>query len=617
MALTPSFESVRRPISLKIFGIAIALLVLMIVVTLFSSMNLRRVEQQLTLLADSYIRLDQVMGALRAQGLREQIQIERVIRHKVKSDAAIGNARAQDLFKEAGDCEDASLGPVRRKIRDAYADRGEQQLMLYRVTRLCTNVRLARANELVGAALASPTVRADPDQVERFTRIKTELGTVAGAREKYYASFEKYLRRLTAADETAIVALQEELDDRRRDVLRPINSVSRLLAAGTREAAERTQSLETRTQWLGWSITVVACALGLLFAAVITRSLVRPVRELLALTRTIRTGNLDVNIQVKTADEIGQLADSFNHMVGELKQKESIKRIFGKFVDPRIVQNLLLGTPQLAGERQVMSVFFSDIEGFTAICEDLTPTAAVRLLNEYFTLMSESIHAEQGIIDKYIGDSVMAFWGPPFVTRGDFAALACHAALAQQACVPRLQNALPEILGRRRNLPVIRARMGIATGDVTVGSIGSEESRTYTVIGDTVNLASRLEGANKLYHTQILICEDTWRLAGAAIEAREVDTIRVVGKSDAVRVYELLARTGELTPAVADLRTRYDTALHFYRAHKLDDALRALEECLTINPADGPSLVWRDRIRGLIAGTLTEPRDGVWSLTQK
>jgi len=343
------------------------------------------------------------------------------------------------------------------------------------------------------------------------------------------------------------------------------------------------------------------------------------VRELLSLTKDIRAGNLDVIIQIKTSDEIGQLADSFNHMVGELKQKELIKKMFGKYVDPRIVQGLLLDHQPLihGGERQLMTVFFSDLEGFTVVCEALTPTGVVRLLNQYFSLMAEPIRAQQGIIDKYIGDSVMAFWGPPFTSASDHAAFACHAALDQQACVPKLQNMLPEVLGIRKNLPNIRVRMGIATGDVTVGSIGSEDTRSYTVIGDTVNLASRLEGANKQYGTQILISEDTRKLAGKAIEAREIDAIRVVGKTDPVRVYELIGRTGDISPKTAELCTHYERGLAHYRKCEWGEARCAFEECLKIKPEDGPSLLFVDRIRLLEGQTLTERWDGVWTLTEK
>jgi class 3 adenylate cyclase len=144
--------------------------------------------------------------------------------------------------------------------------------------------------------------------------------------------------------------------------------------------------------------------------------------------------------------------------------------------------------PAERGERQVMTVFFSDLQDFTRLCEGLTPDAAVRFLNRYFSLMSEVIRTRQGIVDKYIGDSVMAFWGPPFTDAADHATLCCLAALEQMARMEAFRAWLPEMFGVAHGLPVVNVRMGIASGEVTVGNIGSETSRGYTVIA-TVNLA--------------------------------------------------------------------------------------------------------------------------------
>lgn len=611
-------ELVRHPISLKIFGIAVGLLVLMIIVTLLSSINLRQVGQQLELLSDYYIELDQLMGDMRAQTLREVIQIERVLHSKPKITGD-GDAEAANFHKEASDCNPDAMRAVRRKIRQTYAERGEQQLMLYRVNRLCTNARLASANALVEQALALPQVRAEPDQVARFTSIKAELADIPRARDKLHENFEKYLAELADGDAESLALAQERIDERRQEVSRGISAISRALHAGTQEAADRTTSLEHRTQWLSWSVTLGACVLGLVVAYLITRNLVRPVRELVGLTKAIRAGDLNIHVQIKTSDEIALLADSFNHMVGEMRQKEQVEKIFGKYVDPRIVQGLLHDQQHFVqgGERQHMSVFFSDIEGFTTACESLTPDAAVRLLNQYFSLMAEPIRAQRGIIDKFIGDSVMAFWGPPFSSATEHATQACLAALEQQARVPKFQAMLPDVLGIRKNVPVINVRMGIATGDVTVGSIGSDDARSYTVIGDNVNLASRLEGANKVYGTRILISEDTRKLAGDLIEVREIDIIRVMGKTDPVPIYELLGKAGEISPQTARLREHFERGLRSYRACQWDEANAEFDECLRINPEDGPSSLFLNRVRTFREQAPPQDWDGIWTMTEK
>jgi len=176
---------------------------------------------------------------------------------------------------------------------------------------------------------------------------------------------------------------------------------------------------------------------------------------------------------------------------------------------------------------------------------------------------------------------------------------------------------LPELTGMRRDVPTIRARMGLATGEVTVGSIGSEDARSYTVMGDTANLASRLEGANKAYGTATMITEETRTLAGDAIEVRELDRVRVMGRSEAVRVFELLARKGALAPAVAQLRDAFEAALALYRIQKWDEAQRGFERCLALDPADGASKVFLERIGRLRAQPPGAGWDGAWTLDSK
>ena len=158
-------------------------------------------------------------------------------------------------------------------------------------------------------------------------------------------------------------------------------------------------------------------------------------------------------------------------------------------------------------------MFFSDIKGFSGLGELLTATTLVKLLNTYFSEMTAAIHARNGIIDKFVGDGLMAFWTAPFSRGESHATDACLAALAQQRAIRELREHLSDVLGLRRDLPEFSVRMGLATGDLVVGTIGSTDARSFTVIGDTVNLASRLEGANKTYETNILVDEGTFQLA--------------------------------------------------------------------------------------------------------
>jgi PAS domain S-box-containing protein len=228
--------------------------------------------------------------------------------------------------------------------------------------------------------------------------------------------------------------------------------------------------------------------------------------------------------------------------VTEQRKRKKVKRLFGEYLDPRIVDGILNGELETSGIRQTMTVSFCDLEGFTGLGEALDASALIEFVNLYLAVMLPPIGLHGGVTDKYIGDAIMAFWGPPFTRRGDPAVEACHAALEQR-------DALAELRRRARDeLGVVDAerldmRCGIATGDVVAGSIGPPQSRNYTVIGDRVNLAARLEGANKTLGSRILVCEETCRRASRDFLFRELDTIQVRGRVRRERVFELVARS--------------------------------------------------------------------------
>lgn len=372
-------------------------------------------------------------------------------------------------------------------------------------------------------------------------------------------------------------------------------------------------------EYMGYVLFAVAALLGLGIGTTVATAVIRTLRRLVEAAQAVEAGELSRLVPVSSSDEIGQLATSFNAMVVELRAKERIKDTFGKFIDPRIVSGLIgSGSEQIDhADRRVVTVFFSDIMGFTAISEQLTAAAMVNLLNHYFDAVTRCIRADNGIVDKYIGDAVMAFWSPPFSPGDSHAAAACLAALAQQEAIRILQADLPNIVGLRRNAPNLLVRMGIATGEVVVGTIGSPVSKSFTVIGDTVNLASRLEGVNKVYGTRVIIAEDTLRLAQVEVEARELDLITVAGKTEPVRIYELLSPFGKLDPDDAMLREEFAVGLAAYRARDWDEAGCRFEQCLKLKPDDGPSALFSKRIGTLRAHPPPPDWGGVWRFTHK
>lgn len=395
-------------------------------------------------------------------------------------------------------------------------------------------------------------------------------------------------------------------------------AVRRELGGLTERAAKKIFAAQHNDFVYSFALFAAAGVLGLGFSAAVAGRVVSRLRQLLDGTKSLENGHPVVMVPVATRDEIGQLTRAFNRMSEGLRERERIKDTFGKFIDPRIVPRLV--GPEANGdqaERRTVTIFFSDIKGFSSISEQLTAGAMVNLLNGYFSAVTEAIRTYGGIIDKYIGDGVMAFWAPPFTPGDEHAAAACHAALAQQAAIAALRPEIPNLTGLRRDTPDLVVRMGIATGEVVIGTIGSPTAKSYTVIGDTVNLASRLEGVNKLYSTGIILSEETRRLAGQQIEVRELDVVTVVGKTEPVRIYELMAMASELEPPRVQLREAFQAGLAAYHTRCWDEAEGHFRECLKIVPADGPATLFLERIAHLRADPPPEGWDGIWRMSTK
>ena len=392
--------------------------------------------------------------------------------------------------------------------------------------------------------------------------------------------------------------------------------IRRGLASLTERA---TRSVLTRQQlntYLSFALFIAACGIGLGISAVGSAQAVSGLRQLVASARAIASGANSEPVVILTRDEVGELARSFNFMVEELRSREHIKDTFGKFVDPRLI-NQLVGNGADLAERRTLTVFFSDIADFSGISEQLTASTLVNLLNSYFSEVATVIHEHRGFIDKYIGDAVMAFWISPFSAGDAHASDACLAALAQQEAIVALRAKLPEITGMRRNPPKLEIRMGIATGEAVVGTVGSSSSRSYTVVGDTVNLASRIESITKVYRCSIILSEETFKLAQDVIEARELDIINVAGKTEPIRIYEAMSRAGALQPEQIALRDLFAEALAAYRRRDWDDAQSRFESCLRHAPQDRPSHLFLERIA--ILRNEAPPADwgGVWHFSEK
>jgi class 3 adenylate cyclase len=573
----------QRPIRLKIFSITMALLGLMVVVTWLSVLNFRQLNNQVRALSDYYLPLQEQVASIEILVRQQMVHMERIL-------AGMEAARPNPGFL----AQESSNFDNRGINADQIVDSSQ---------RLLQEAKAAKDIELDWVTLAV---------------LDQQLPSIQTSRQRFHAAFRMFQIEAEEGNLRSEKIVRDTLLKEKDNVDIEIGKTIDLLNKLTRDTAAEAKAEEQRATRLNWIITAIATALGLIFAWAVSRALVESVKRLLGGTQAVEGGDLDVEIHVNTRDELAMLATSFNHMVVGLREKEHIRETFGKYVDPRVVRVLLENRlPADGGESQVMSVFFSDLEGFTRMCEGLTADAAVRFLNRYFSFMAEVIQARQGIIDKYIGDSVMAFWGPPFTDQATHAELCCAAALDQLARLDDFRKSLPDLLGVRQGLPVVNVRMGIATGEVTVGNIGSESSRGYTVIGDTVNQASRLEQANKFYGTQILVNEDTHRLAGDDLVFREIDSLRVAGKMEPVRVFELMGFRRGQTEAQRQLINAFDRGLAAYRKQDWDAADAAFREGLIIVPADHPCQVFLDRIEAFRKSPPAADWDGEWIAAHK
>ncbi|MCB2200345.1 adenylate/guanylate cyclase domain-containing protein [bacterium] len=315
-----------------------------------------------------------------------------------------------------------------------------------------------------------------------------------------------------------------------------------------------------------------------------------------------------------TSIVIAYLATTLYHAILEQREKAMIRGMFAQYVPQKVVSELIQNPDmlKLGGERRRMTALFTDVAGFTSISEKMSPEELVGLLNEYLSEMSNIILDNEGIIDKYEGDLIMAEWGAP-VFFEDHATWACRAALKMQRRLGELRGGWEE-----RGIPRLASRVGINTGPMIVGNMGCLEVFDYTVMGDAVNLASRLEGANKSYGTTIMIGPETWADVNETFVTRMLDDLRVKGKGEPVRVYELMGEDlDNLLTGHRDVIPLYNEGIELYRSRMFAEGKAKFEQALAIDPEDGPSKTYLERCIICIENPPPDDWDCVFELTEK
>lgn len=293
------------------------------------------------------------------------------------------------------------------------------------------------------------------------------------------------------------------------------------------------------------------------------------------------------------------------------RDREKMRGTWSRYMSPKLVDLLIQDQGVLAAGNREVTVFFCDLAKFTSLSERFPPQELVDMLNVYFTLMTDILFGHDITFDKYIGDCIMAYGNAP-LEQPDHAVQTCRAALKQLAALPGLHKQFAE-----RGWPPLDFRIGLHTGTVLYGDLGSQTRSNYTIMGDTVNVASRLEGANKLFGTKILISETTHQAAQNEMEVRELDFLRVEGKTRPIRVFELAAVKGELTPVKREAFSIFSDALRLYRERRFAEARAEFLRVTLLLPNDRPSNLYIDRCDQFMRTPPPPDWDGVFVMTSK
>jgi class 3 adenylate cyclase/HAMP domain-containing protein len=395
----------------------------------------------------------------------------------------------------------------------------------------------------------------------------------------------------------------------------------------TEERAVFYSDIDVITRYTGL-IVLAASALSIVLLTLFARRLTSPLARVADTMESIISENdLTARVPVEYRDETGRLAHTFNIMIGELdkayqrikgyaleavlaqKKERKIRSFFQKFVPPHVIDQMVANPESmLVGDNRPLAILFSDIRGFTTISEGMLPDDLVNSLNRYFATQVDIVIGRGGIVDKYLGDAIMAFFGAP-VAREDDPLQAVLAGIEMTEAVVGF-NARQRELGK----PEFKIGVGIAYGEVTVGNIGTDKKMDYTVIGDTVNLGSRLEGLTKVYHQPMLISDTLRDPVKDRVPTRLIDAVAVKGKTKGVRIY---TAKKELSETEARAWKLHDEAMERYYSRAFAEAEPMFSEVLALLPGDPTSEEMIERCRRYRSAPPPEDWDGVEVMTTK
>lgn len=362
-----------------------------------------------------------------------------------------------------------------------------------------------------------------------------------------------------------------------------------------------------RTLWVIFIMVIIISVIGAVFTA---KSVVRPVQSLEQGAQRIASGDFEYRVDIRQQDELGRLASTFNSMAKGLEERDKVRNLLGKVVSPEIAEELLKKDIVLGGEEREVTVLFSDIRSFTTLCENLSPQEVVKMLNIYLTRINTEIEKHKGVVDKYIGDAVMALFGAP-LKDSNAASNAIGAGLAMVKAARELNT-----IFLAQGIPELKIGVGIHTDIVLAGNMGSASRMNYTVIGDGVNLASRLEGLSKYYGVNMIASEST-RVQADGFIYRELDRVRVKGKSRPVTIFEPICESDSISEDLASEIDRFHRAFQAYRNQDWRLSHSIFSELFKKHPSKKLYGLYRMRVEILMKNPPDPEWDGVFIHKEK
>ncbi len=601
--------------SFKIFSTTLIVFLIMTSSAVFSMLKISEINDQLHLISKVYNPLRNLASEIEIVFLEESVEIERI--EKIESEIKELNFKKGKILEKGvvKNIKDEEI-EYKNKENNGVIEAELSQL----TTELSSDVKLyekyfTRVSELV------KIVESELAKAQKLTKNISEKIALAGLKstvvaiELQHENFHERSISLINNQDILIknrLKLEAQLAGDADQLIVQLDKLREEITVFSDKAIERAAELESHALNGAIIATIAAGLISIILSSIVIVGMLRPMKALSAGVKRIEEGDLDIKLVARSRDEVGSLTKSFNSMAAGLRSTQQIKDTFGQYVDPRIVSNILGdGIEAEDGRREIASVYFSDIVGFSGLSEKFTPSGVVKLLNRYFDLMSGSVSDREGVIDKYIGDAIMAFWAPPFCVQNHCASYSVEAATQNIKKLKEFQRELPELTGLRQGAPRLEQRIGLATGDAVIGSIGSENSKNYTIIGDTVNLAARLEAANKIYGTELLVCERTANSAGK-VDFRLVDKITVYGKTEPNFIYTVMNQENLSGDEQKEIIGISQFAFSEYTSGDFDKAINSYKNILKINPSDSIATVFLSRIECLKAKNNDKDWDGVW-----